>query len=224
MAQGVQVGNIFGQYPQKVPQSQLGGIPGAYGLYNTAVEQQAGDYGNIMQGYKNLANGPAMQNLGELASTGGYSEADKANLRERGISPIRSIYAGANRDVDRQKAIQGGYSPNYGAVKTKLARDLSSQIGDQVTNVNAGIAQNVAQNRVGLAGTYANAAMQPLQGQQSLYQATPGLAALYGNEAYKSANLQGNMLQNSGGYSGYGGTPRNGVVSTTGNMRGGISY
>lgn len=199
--------------PPAPQQLNPGGIKGAYGLYNTAVEQQAKDYGDIMSQYKGFNSSQPMQNFGELASTGGYSEADKANLRERGISPIRSIYAGANRDVDRQKAIQGGYSPNYGAVKAKMARDLSSQIGDQVTNVNAGIAQNVAQNRVSLAPSYASAAFNPIQGQQSLYQATPGLAQLYGNEAYKSASLQNDIYKSQGtgpqskygaGYNAYG--------------------
>lgn len=178
------------------------GVPGAYGLYNTAVEQQAGDYSSIMQQYKNLANGPAMANLGELASTGGYSEGDKANLRERGLGPIRSIYSSANRDVDRQKAIQGGYSPNYGAVKAKMARDLSTSIGDQVTKVNAGIADSVANNRVGLAGTYANAQLQPVQGQQSLYGTTPALASTFGNQALQSAQLQQNINQAPANYGG----------------------
>lgn len=174
------------------------GIPGAFGLYNTAVEQQAKDYDSIMSGYKGFNSSQPMQNFGELAATGGYSEADKSNIRERGISPIRSIYASANRDVDRQKAIQGGYSPNYGAVKAKMARDLSSQIGDQVTNVNATLAQNIAQNRIGLAPSYAAQSFAPLQGQASLYGTTPALASTFGNQALQSANLQNDIYQGSG--------------------------
>lgn len=190
---------------QAQPDISKSGVPGAFGLYNTAVEQQAGDYGNIMKGYQGFNSSAPMQNFGELAATGGYSEADKQNIRERGISPIRSIYASANRDVDRQKAIQGGYSPNYGAVKAKMARDLSSQIGDQVTNVNATLAQNVAQNRVGLAPSFAAQSFAPLQAQQSLYGTTPALAKTFGDQAMNSAQLQNNIYQSAGATPGVGG-------------------
>lgn len=173
----------------------LGGIPGSYGLYNTAVEQQAGDYGNIMGAYKGLQNGPAMNNLAELSATGGYSEADKSNIRERGISPIRSIYSSANRDIERQKGLQGGYSPNYTAAKAKMAREMSSVISDKTTDVNAQLAQAVAQNRIGLAPQYTNAAIQPVQGQQSLYGTTPALANTFGNQALGAAQLQNQINQ-----------------------------
>lgn len=182
-----------------------------YNLYNTGVEQNAEDYGSIMQGYKSLINktqGPnahydaAMNNLATLSGTGGYSDADKADLRARGVSPIRSIYAGANRDIDRQRSLQGGYSPNYGALKTKMARDLSESIGGQVSNVNADIASKVAQNKVGLAGTYANAAQQgntaatqALSGATSLYGTTPALASTFGNQALQGAQLQNQITQ-----------------------------
>ena len=180
-----------------------------YKLYNTAVEQQAGDYSNIMQGYKNLAskgpssaNAQAVSNLGDLATTGGYSEADKADIRARGVSPIRSVYAGANRDVDRQKGLQGGYSPNYGAVKAKMAREQSEQVAGGVQNVNAMLAQNIAGNRLNAAGSYAsasnqqdNTALNALQGQASLYGSTPGMASLYGGQALQGAQLQNNINQ-----------------------------
>jgi hypothetical protein len=175
------------------------GTEGAFGLYNTAVEQQAKDYDNIMSGYKGFNSSAPMQNFSELAATGGYSEQGKQDLRERGVSPIRSIYANANRDVDRQKALQGGYSPNYTAAKTKLARDLSQDIGDRVTSVNAGIAQNVASNRVGLAPGLASQSFAPLSGQASLYGTTPALANTFGNQAMNSAQLQNQIYTSPGG-------------------------
>lgn len=187
-----------GQQQQQPPPLNPAGVSGAFGLYNTAVEQQAKDYDNIMSGYKGFNSSAPMQNFGELAATGGYSEADKQNIRERDVSPIRSIYASANRDVDRQKAIQGGYSPNYGAVKAKMARDLSQTIGDRVTATNAGIAQNVAQNRVGLAPSFASQSFAPLQGQANLYGTTPALANTFGNQAMSSANLQNDIYQSTG--------------------------
>lgn len=178
-----------------------------YNLYNTAVEQQAGDYGNIMKQYQDLARqssgSPIQQispqtyvpqqmrapenitpktytpasysaqsytykpsadvtaslgNLKGLSETGGYSPQDIADLRARGVSPIRAVYANAQRGVDRQRALSGGYSPNYNAVSAKMARELSDQIADAIQNVNAGIAQNVAGNKLSAAPQYASAA------------------------------------------------------------------
>lgn len=239
MATGVDVqrrSNFLG--PQLPPQqygsasaSNTGGIAGAYGLHNTAVQQQAGDYDNIMQGYQKLQNNsataspynasgaraPAIANLAELTRTGGYTPQGIADIRERSISPIRSIYASANRDVDRQRSLQGGYSPNYNAVKAKMARELSSQIGDASTKVNAELAQNVAQNRISTASPYASVTgqeagaqdeasrfnrtqipqqqMQALEGQKSLYGTTPALASTFGNQALNAAQLQNQINQ-----------------------------
>ena len=100
----------------------------------------------------------SLANLSNLATTGGYSDADIANIRARGISPIRSIYANAQQNVDRQRALAGGYSPNYNAVQAQMARDEAQQIADESTNVEATIAQNRAQNRLSAAAPYASAA------------------------------------------------------------------
>jgi hypothetical protein len=154
-----------------------------YKLYDAGVQQNGEDYTGLMAGYKDLisrANSQpnigtpaayvpqtqqysqsrdltdAIGNLKGLADTGGYSGANIADIRERGISPIRAIYADANRDIDRNRALSGGYSPNYAAVKAKMARELSERIAGQVTKVNADIAQNVAGNRLAAASPYAN--------------------------------------------------------------------
>lgn len=184
-----------------------GGTPES--LYGTATQQGAEDYSSIMQGYKDLIaknNQPnseyssAVTNLGDLAKTGGYSEGDKSDIRARGISPIRSVYSSAMQNVDRQRSLSGGYSPNYGAVQAKMARDLSSTISDKNTDINATIAQNVAGNRTANATGYANAAktqseipMQALQGMTSLYGTTPANAALFGNNALQRSTLQANV-------------------------------
>lgn len=152
-------------------------LTSSYNLYNKAVEQQAGDYGNIMKGYQDLLSKAgaftsgyspqtaqyqqspdltdAISKLKGLSETGGYSDQDVQNLRERGISPIRSIYANAQRELDRRRSLSGGYSPNYGAVTAKMTRDLSSQIANQMTNVNAGLAERIAQNKLNITPQYA---------------------------------------------------------------------
>lgn len=158
-----------------------------YGLYGSAVNTQAKDYDTIMGGYQGLLDkikqtggqtlaAPdkiqatartytptseeknAIDTLGGFTKTGGYSDADIANIRERGISPIRSIYASAQRNMDRARALQGGYSPNYAAVQAKMARELSDTIANKTIDVNAQLGQNIAQNKLAAATPYASAA------------------------------------------------------------------
>lgn len=204
-----------------------------YKLADTAVTQQAGDYDTIMRGYTdNLAalrnqtnNGvysptipqyqpttdytSALGQLKNLGQTGGYSPGDVADLRERGISPIRSVYANAQRDINRRNTVSGGVSANYNALKARMAREESSKIADQVTNVNASIADRIASNKVGLAGTTGQLAA----GEQSERNRFGLNAAEIQNEASrfnatrKDAN-NSNILQNlSGMQSLYGTTP-----------------
>lgn len=99
----------------------------------------------------------SLSRLSDLATNGGYDAAGIADLRARGIAPTRSIYANAQQNIERQRALGGGYSPNFNATQAQLARDESAQIGDINTNVNAGIAQNVASNRIAAAPSYASA-------------------------------------------------------------------
>lgn len=166
------------------PTSQFGNPA----TFTAAANQQASDYDNIMQQYADLAksysNNPltaqstnfnqvrpqttqytqsgdvtgSLADLSNLATTGGYSDADIANIRERDISPIRSIYSNAQQNLERQKALSGGYSPNYDAVTAQTARDEANQISGVTTAANAGIAQNVAANKIAATPAYASAA------------------------------------------------------------------
>lgn len=100
----------------------------------------------------------ALTNLQGLSQTGGYSEQDINSLRERGISPIRSVYANAMRNMDRRRTISGNNSPNFNAASAKMARELSDLISSKTNDVNAGIAQNVAQNKLAISPVFASAA------------------------------------------------------------------
>lgn len=157
-----------------------------YKIYNAGVERQAGDYDEIMGKYRNVfdtANTPdstsmkngqydpalatysksadttqALSDLRGLSATGGLSEGDQQNLRARGISPIRAMYATAQRDMDRKRNLAGGFSANYGAVTSKMARDQSSLMSDKMQDVNAGIAEMVQRGKLSAAPNYASAA------------------------------------------------------------------
>lgn len=197
--------NIFAPTPPPVADP----MTTQYNLHNTAVQQQAGDYDSIMKGYQGLLNrGPspdtasATANLGNLATTGGLSPEDEANLRARGVSPIRAAYSTAMRNTDRQRGLQGGYSPNYGAVQAKMAREQSEQLAQGNTNVEAMIAELRQRGRLGAAGTYASAAnsqdnyqRDALHGMTSLYGTTPALSSLYGSQANQGAQLQNQINQ-----------------------------
>lgn len=102
----------------------------------------------------------AIQGLTDYSQTGGYSDQDVNNIRERGISPIRAIYANAQDNLRRQKVLQGGYSPNYGALTAKLARESSDKIGDITTKVNADIAQMIASGKLSALNSLSSVASQ----------------------------------------------------------------
>lgn len=154
-------------------QPQQGYFPN---VYKSALETSAGDYNSIMGQYKTLGDsvsskpaGPATFNpvapsfasftpgdyseLTDINNTGGYSEGDINSIRERGISPIRSIYDSAQRGLSRQKALQGGYSPNFGAASAKMAREASDLISKRTNDVNAGIAETVNTNKINAANS-----------------------------------------------------------------------
>jgi len=86
----------------------------------------------------------------EFSKTGGYSGQDIADMRARGIAPIRAAYANAARNVGQQRSLQGGYSPNAIAAQVKMAREQGQGMADASQNVDAGIAQ--ARNAGRLAG------------------------------------------------------------------------
>jgi hypothetical protein len=160
-------------------------VQSAYTNAGTAVRKQAGDYDDIMGKYRDIyASIPsqgstggahltqnytiptyqttadytrAIGNARNTADRGLYSDEDQANIRERGISPIRSVYANAQRNVNRQRSLQGGYSPNYAAVSAKMAREMSSQLSDATTRVNAQLAQDIASQRANAQSEYLGA-------------------------------------------------------------------
>lgn len=164
--QGSDYDRLMKQYETNIKAgNNIGSVaPGKFtsGSFTPAQFQSQGAFGSVApQLAKFRQSGDvssALGNLSELSRTGGYSEGDKSDLRSRGVSPIRSIYGNAQRELQRNRSLGGGYSPNFAAASGDMARSMSDQIGQRVTDVNAGIAQNVASNRIGASGTYAGAA------------------------------------------------------------------
>jgi len=207
-------------------------VPTSQNMYNnylSAVPQQMDDYRKLMAGYQGMAasggaggySRPSEMNEAfggyrDFMKTGGFTPQGLQEIRARGISPTRAVYQNAQSNIDRQRALQGGYSPNYTAAQAKMSRDLASGISDANINANAGIAQMVQQGRLagtqGMGGLSAQDAALALQGQQqanqmrlgalggasNLYGTTPGMISTFGNQL-NNANqnwLQGQQLQN----------------------------
>lgn len=118
-------------------------------------------------------------NFNDFAKTGGYSSMDLSNIRSRAVSPIRAMYANANREVDRSKTLQGGYAPGFGTLKARMAREASSAASDATTNAEGMIAGMVNDGkRFGSSGLL------------SAYGTTPGRSAMSQNGMLQSTNQQ----------------------------------
>ncbi len=149
-------------------------IPQGQNFWNQYLQSSGegmNDYRGIMDQYKNFAAanpnvsadrvgynrsselGSALSGYQDFANTGGFSNDDIANMRARGISPIRAVYQNAQNELARNRNLQGGYSPNYAASLAKLTSGRSQQAADAAQNVEANLAQMRQQGRLaGLSG------------------------------------------------------------------------
>src|SRR5215510_1179216 len=116
-----------------------------------AAQASAGSGGG--GGSQHIPNAEALAGFSDFAKTGGFSPEDLRNIRARAVSPVRAVYANAQRNVDRQKALQGGYSPGFGVLQARMAREQGQGISDAATNAEAGIAEMVQKGKLaGLQG------------------------------------------------------------------------
>lgn len=141
--------------------------------YSNAVPRQMEDYGNLMGQYN------------QFAQTGGFSPQDLGAIRARALSPTRAAYTNAQRNVNRQRALQGGYAPGFGTLQARMAREQGQGLSDAATNAEAAIAQMVQQGK--LAG---------LGGAANLYGTTPAMAATFGNQVLGSTGLLSRGVEN----------------------------
>lgn len=180
--------------------------------YGYGSQQNIADYNSIMNNYREFLGGASDRGLGQsldtfgnFAQTGGFSPQDIQNIRARAVAPIRGVYSNARADVDRQRRLQHGFSPNYTAATAKMGRDQAYSTADASTNAEAMIAELLQKGKLagaeGLAGTSLGARGQDqsaLGGMSNLYGQTPGLASTFGNQVLAAGNqdLQGQQLQN----------------------------
>jgi hypothetical protein len=160
-AQGSDYDKIMAQYDDLIKSSASNPITPGIASASATTAPSPVNFRSIAPQTSTYSQSPdvtgSLSDLSNLATTGGYSDSDIQNLRARGVSPTRSIYANAQQNVERQRALSGGYSPNFNATQARMARDESDAIGNANINVNAGIAQNVASNKIAAAPAYASA-------------------------------------------------------------------
>lgn len=200
--------------------------------YANANKQQTGDYSNLMSkfsnftpnadataGYKSLMTGTSSARpfAQDFATTGGFSPTDIAAIRARSTSPARAMYGNAMDDLTRTATMTGASA--LPALKARMARDLSSNLGDLSASTEANIAGmkqqgklagmqglsqadqiEAAMHEAGLAGLsdQDKMALQAAMGGSSLYSATPGLVSTFGNQVLQNSGqgIQAGQLQN----------------------------
>lgn len=194
-------GGLGSSYPS------MGGVPGgALGDYS----QISSLYAGMLPQYQNLYGdlrgqyGSFLGSASNMANTGGLSDTDKAALRSRAISPIRSVYSQGLQNLSRQKALQGGYSPGYTTALGRFNRDMGQQTSDATTNAEAAIAELVQKGKLGGLGAWGSGLSgmgsgllgalggmnQSIGGMSGLYGQTPGLANFYASQLNNNINQQ----------------------------------
>lgn len=192
-----------------------GGMPGMAMQDYSNLMGMGGDLYNNFLGLGKQIRGDYSPFLGaasNMAQTGGLSEGDKANLRARAISPIRAIYENSLRNVDRQRSLQGGYSPGYTTAMGRFNREMGQGTSDATTNAEAAIAELVQKGKLGGLGAWGSGlsgmtsgelgamggAGNTLGNMAGLYGTQPGMAKLFGDQALQSSaqQLQAAGLQN----------------------------
>lgn len=93
----------------------------------------------------------------EFANTGGYSDADKALIRDRAIAPISSMFDADRREINRLGRVTGGQGGTSRiAALARSGRERGQAIGDVARTAEMNLADRVRQGRLEGAGGLAS--------------------------------------------------------------------
>lgn len=192
--------------------------------YQGINDQARNSFGDVYSRFSDLASGggslsldpkyagqldQAIAGYQDFANTGGFSDQAIQDLRARAIAPTRAVYANAQQNIDRQRKLQGGYSPNYTAATAKLTRDSADSISGANERANAGIAEMQQRGRLsgleGLSGV--SLAQQSAKTAIDSINSQLRLAGMSGMSDAEKANLTAQLGAMSGMNSLYGTTP-----------------
>lgn len=148
-----------------------------FGSVGAARDIDVSDLRNAITGYKefrdtgglsaeNIERMRGMGGFEEFQRTGGYTPEALANIKAQAISPIGSFATGTREELDRRRALQGGYAPGFDAANRALQRDAARQIADTSLAANIELQERVNQGRQwGISGL--TTAEQALAGMQT---------------------------------------------------------
>lgn len=119
-----------------------GAMQGAsYGSFVPGIGTGIGaGIGGIIGGLKGLFGRKKPQAPpGPPGYPGGGIDEKYASVRARALSPARAAYSNAMRNVNRQRALQGGYSPGYQTAISRMQRQQGQQLSDSAINAEAAV-------------------------------------------------------------------------------------
>src|ERR1017187_9225269 len=174
----------------------------ATGVLNTAQGTAANLLPGITGGYQDIAStggydpniaGTINTTFGNLATTGGVSDADALSMQNRAAEAAKSTYQTGQDAAARSSAATGGYGATGGAIQSNLARQGSQAAATAVEDTNASITglkqSGMVAGAQGLASTQQNQAANKLS-------ATAGLTNIYGMNESQVSTTVSQILQN----------------------------
>ncbi len=171
-----------------------GGVGGGGGGY----EPDTSSLSNYESWFKNVGETGAttpeqLENLRgygvfkDFANTGGFSDADQANYRARGLSGVPSLYEGMRRDLGNRMAVSGGYGPGFDYAGSQLARDRARSIADTNLGVETNLANMIREGRKWGASSGSGAEQNILDRQMNAMGQGSGLAQAIANQRASAA-------------------------------------
>lgn len=135
---------------------------GGWGAADTAgINRTIGGYEDLAAG-----KGPAQEFYRNLMDTGGYTDADKSNIRGRIASNTPAIYESLRGDMERMSAPQG-YRPGFSDSLARLAREKARESGAAVREGEIGLSESIRGGRLAGAGGYSSNVLAGLGGAAS---------------------------------------------------------
>lgn len=170
--------------------------------YENSVTKGMQSYDDIMSAYKNFSGSPDMESArSAYTSLANGGNINMAAIRDRAMAPTRAAYENAIRNLNKQRSLQGGYSPGYTTALTRMARQQGQGAADAANSAEAAIAELLSRNQIAGAGglsDLANKNLAATDAMRGLYGTAPGMATMFGNQLGLSNNqmLDTQNLQN----------------------------
>lgn len=121
----------------------------AYGGFASMAGNGGLDPNDLVDQERNIAAYRGEGDFGRnLMDTGGWTSADKQNLRARSASGIPAMFTGLRNQLASSSAAQGGYNPGYTSQTAKMMRDQTSAAIDNTRNTELGLADSIRAGKI----------------------------------------------------------------------------